>query len=982
MNSPDPTYVDEIKATLSRLNVYPILSPEIQAILSSPTENITGPAPTDDVKTPSTSSPALPPEFRVLPLTREIEVEVGRIVSRKHHLKEMLQDPELEEKLGESLVKDLQFTVGDVKGMNLKNLAWHGFLSPIMGMTGSRLVRDQLTELRKITSTYPDKKENIPLPPLPTLNISHPKMAFVQIAKISTLIHPDHRQYWETLYAKFQAEPHYNLLSVGVTLFQHCLRRLWVAVMATRDPEFRESRVTANNTDFYVTLDEIFSPVWSGEVCRPGASYYTTVYNQSKMESEEHVLIPILGGDLFAMLLDIFVHGEGPRLRDKMSHGEVGDIPEEMARHVTCVMFRVLGLFAEEGGVAREGAEGVAKEAEGVAREGVARELQYPRCGIYHPWEMVKTQLEQAEGHLATFETLTQKTETPSEPLPDVVTNLLAYCTEANSNYIPPIVPMFLGPDKVRHYKMILAVCKNHTATAETLVVMVTEKRALLEARQLRSRQRDNLIKLERYGPALLGAMRCWKDLVFCFLSAVEERREASWGMKVFQKCFENTLTAARESKWDNMFHVVVWWMGSEAEEQGGSSGGGGGSSTSGGGGGGWWGSSGLSAVGSSLWNKAKETGSNVYEFTSNDMSEVATSLKQDVLGPSASALKHKLQPYAQTTMLGNVSEYLAPEPQNVQYLSRFGEDRLAAIQTSPETYTQHTADAHFNEWSEGFVLESHTHEIGEILVVNDALRQTHSTLVPAHLSYGTFWRVYYYRTHLFNLEKEKHEELLSRAEARGEEEDELKWSDDDEEEEEEEKIEEKKIEEDKEKIEKIEESKEETPTSTPTAAMEPDVEKELSTEESLEQAASEPSTTPQPQEEQGPTTAEEEVSCSSDSTAEKMVSEQSTAAVGGGENSIKADLSSEDSYEMIKEKGKERLCDRQTDRQTAETNSTPLPADIASCDQDFERELDQMIEHIQLEESPDNVSHTCVTSHDVTLCFSYPAHLIFVCHS
>lgn len=361
--------------------------------------------------------------------------------------------------------------------------------------------------------------------------------------------------------------------------------------------------------------------------------------------------------------------------------------------------------------------------------------------------------------------------------------------------------------------------------------------------------------------------------------------------------------------------------MGSEGEEQGGSSGGG------------WWGSS-TGTLGS-IWNKAKETGSSVYEFTANDMNEVATSLKQDVLGPSASALKHKLQPYAQfggltdsvTTMLGNVSEYLAPEPQTVQYLSRFGEDRLAAIQTSPETYIQHTPDTHYTEWSEGFLLESHTHEIGEILVVNDALRDTHSALVPAHLSYGTFWRVYYYRTHLFNIEKEKHEELLSRAEARGEEDEELKWSDDEEEEEKMKEEETMKEEDEIEKDEKIEEGKEDTQptTSTPPAATKPELERELSREESLEQAASEPSTTPPPQE----TAVIDEVSYSgSDSTAEKMVSEQ---AAPSGDNSIKADLSSEDSYEMIKEK------------------------DIASCDQDFERELDQMIEHIQLEESPDN---------------------------
>ena len=40
--------------------------------------------------------------------------------------------------------------------------------------------------------------------------------------------------------------------------------------------------------------------------------------------------------------------------------------------------------------------------------------------------------------------------------------------------------------------------------------------------------------------------------------------------------------------------------------------------------------------------------------------------------------------------MLGNVSQYLAPEPEQVEYLSRYGEDRIQAIQTSKDTYLSH----------------------------------------------------------------------------------------------------------------------------------------------------------------------------------------------------------------------------------------------------------------------------------------------------
>ena len=56
------------------------------------------------------------------------------------------------------------------------------------------------------------------------------------------------------------------------------------------------------------------------------------------------------------------------------------------------------------------------------------------------------------------------------------------------------------------------------------------------------------------------------------------------------------------------------------------------------------------------------------------------------------------LQPHAQygsltdsvATMLGNVSDYLAPEPQHVEYVSRYGEDRINAIHTSQDTYLSH----------------------------------------------------------------------------------------------------------------------------------------------------------------------------------------------------------------------------------------------------------------------------------------------------
>ena len=44
------------------------------------------------------------------------------------------------------------------------------------------------------------------------------------------------------------------------------------------------------------------------------------------------------------------------------------------------------------------------------------------------------------------------------------------------------------------------------------------------------------------------------------------------------------------------------------------------------------------------MFNDVFIQGTYVYEFTANDFNEVKTAVQQDIIAPSASALKHKLQ--------------------------------------------------------------------------------------------------------------------------------------------------------------------------------------------------------------------------------------------------------------------------------------------------------------------------------------------------
>jgi len=334
-----------------------------------------------------------------------------------------------------------------------------------------------------------------------------------------------------------------------------------------------------------------------------------------------------------------------------------------------------------------------------------------------------------------------------------------------------------------------------------------------------------------------------------------------------------------------------------------------------------WWnlGTNVTSNIGSgagALWSKAKETGSYVYEFTANDFHEVATALKQDVIATSASALKHKLQPHAQygtltdtvANMLGNVSEYLAPQPEHVEYLSRYGEDRIHAIRTSQHTYLQHLTDEHYAEWGSSFTLEEHTHEISQVLVDNQKLRDLHTALVPTHLSYTNFWKIYYYRTELFDLEKKRHEELLERV-GKGEEE-ELRWSDDEED------------------TEVADTSKSEVAEATSegystenTATPE-----KLSKEEGSDQTKPDHGSENQDLEPETPKETLKSETCS-----------MSSSAVLSDTNDLKTEGSSEEgSYDVIKHKDLEGQAEKTEPKRE---------------DEDFERELDAMIENINIEE-------------------------------
>jgi hypothetical protein len=80
-----------------------------------------------------------------------------------------------------------------------------------------------------------------------------------------------------------------------------------------------ERVLTAESTSFYTTLEEVLA--------------------ENITDTKANKVRAVLGDCVVEMLQDIFVHQKGPRIRDKVSHGECDlcDIPRNLANHIICV---------------------------------------------------------------------------------------------------------------------------------------------------------------------------------------------------------------------------------------------------------------------------------------------------------------------------------------------------------------------------------------------------------------------------------------------------------------------------------------------------------------------------------------------------------------------------------------------------------------------------------------------------------------------
>ena len=505
--------------------------------------------------------------FSLIYVTARLEWIISCLVCRRLQLKDNLLSEEVKDILGRDLVQILQCMLGCVKGFNLKNLTWHGFVSAsnIPTELFSLLYCSVLTVSSRLSKHNFQTRNSLKVPLLQNLP-SAPKISLstcMNIVKNSLLVHKDQLEMWLTLLqhsAHLWNSPivptsdHITMVtSVNVMLLQQSLRKLWV-VTSGSDP----TRCSAQNTEFYITLDEIFSPSCNSDDPRPAASYFSSTYSKCQTDlPSENVLISVLGSGTFHALLDLFVHGDGLRLRDKLSHCECDGVDVSVSHHLFYLSMSILARFCD-------------LFIQNSCSDLISFYDSYQHR--FHPFcmmiEVVKN-VETISEKLTRFGEEVDKSDI-DERKADFIEKLNVLLKVKNKYCVTkPSVSLFVGPAKTKYFSLILEIFKKIEMFSSELLEVAKTKFELYKERKLRSRQRQNFSTLITALPYFTKCIGLSRTFLYSSVNHVEnltiydfeENKSFVKFLKGSLKCYENLVAVVGLSKWIEIGGFLVTFL-------------------------------------------------------------------------------------------------------------------------------------------------------------------------------------------------------------------------------------------------------------------------------------------------------------------------------------------------------------------------------------------------------------------------------------
>uniref|UniRef100_G1SRZ7 ER membrane associated RNA degradation n=1 Tax=Oryctolagus cuniculus TaxID=9986 RepID=G1SRZ7_RABIT len=229
-------------------------------------------------------------------------------------LRDLLASEELAQVFGQSVVDVLKVFIGSPRGLNLRNILWHGFASPrevppkycsmMMLLTvglgqllKSFLQQTTFTLTHRSLITLRNLEELIVFPDVPYEVLS----VLEEIMKKSSFILKVMLPYWEAALVRFRSHRFADCAILLLTQLETGLRKVFATV--NKCPK---RLLTAESTAFYTTFDDF--------------------------------------------LWDFLNHQEGPRIRDHLSHGEINlpEFPKEVTNQLLGFSVVLLLRFVDE----------------------------------------------------------------------------------------------------------------------------------------------------------------------------------------------------------------------------------------------------------------------------------------------------------------------------------------------------------------------------------------------------------------------------------------------------------------------------------------------------------------------------------------------------------------------------------------------------------------------------------------------------------
>ncbi|XP_029079309.1 endoplasmic reticulum membrane-associated RNA degradation protein isoform X6 [Monodon monoceros] len=232
----------------------------------------------------------------------------------------------------------LKVFVGSPCGLNLRNVLWHGFAAPqeippkycsmmILLTAGLGQLLKGYLQQTKFTLAH---RPFITLTSLEDLivfpDVTYEVLSVLEeVMKKSTFILKIMLPYWEVALLNFKSHRFADCAILLLVQLETGLRKVFATV--NKCPK---RLLTAESTALYTTFDEILAKH----------------LNDGKINQ-----LPLfLGEPAMEFLWDFLNHQEGPRLRDRLSHGEISlpEFPKEAANQLLAFSFVLLLRFIDE----------------------------------------------------------------------------------------------------------------------------------------------------------------------------------------------------------------------------------------------------------------------------------------------------------------------------------------------------------------------------------------------------------------------------------------------------------------------------------------------------------------------------------------------------------------------------------------------------------------------------------------------------------